>query len=556
MISHLARAHKIALAAVSRRPIKHLRDIQAIDAPPIYRPDKVRLQETLVSLIACNHVSFSFVVSNEFLDLAELLLPESRANKIMPMSADTLRGWTSVVYRKWKEKVKQKMAETATVVHISHDGWTSPNGYGLLGIVATWLDKLTLETRTLLLGLREVNGSHTGENLATCIKDVLDEFSINDLKILGSYVADGAQNNGGAARALGESEDERVWCIGHILQLVARAIINACDDESGECEEVDLDKSKIPPIRKLRSLAISIRGSHILRQKWRQDFERMILLDNDTRWNSVLNMINSVIETKSEVSRFIYVVNRSYKDKDKKLDEIFDSDWETLESLKDILEPIQKFTLMFQGTKYLETQLKIGKTNDKVGMSDVLPTMARLLMQLNEKKKSATDRQLQRGIKAGVEKLQKYYDILCRSKVYILATVLDPRRNCSWFSGYAFKGDELKQKFVSSIVADVFTSWCHRLGNERIETMPRNYAHEYWPDPPPNRAPEQDGDIVRVNKHEFETYLRYPQLDRNIDLIKYWKEKEPILPTWAAMGFAFLTIPTMSAEVERVFSRY
>jgi hypothetical protein len=62
---------------------------------------------------------------------------------------------------------------------------------------------------------------------------------------------------------------------------------------------------------------------------------------------------------------------------------------------------------------------------------------------------------------------------------------------------------------------------------------------------------------------ELERYLNDPKLtlagpeaNRTFDLMAWWKANELVYPTLARMAFELFSIPSMSCEVERVFSRY
>lgn len=191
--------------------------------------------------------------------------------------------------------------------------------------------------------------------------------------------------------------------------------------------------------------------------------------------------------------------------------------------------------------------------NERAGISDVLPCMNRLILDLEDKAKDTTDPQLLRGIQAGLKKANHYYHILCQTKPYVVATFLDPRRNGNWFYHHAFPNDQKMKESVWKIVSDVFQEWYERLGKTQDERTLTSYSHATWPLPPSTAATQTSASSQR---YEFEMYLKSPLIKHYVDLFKFWEEKEKIWPTWAAIAFAFLSIPTMSAEVERVFSRY
>ena len=47
-----------------------------------------------------------------------------------------------------------------------------------------------------------------------------------------------------------------------------------------------------------------------------------------------------------------------------------------------------------------------------------------------------------------------------------------------------------------------------------------------------------------------------PQAHPSFDVVGWWKINEMVYPTLARIAFDLFSIPSMSAEVERVFSRY
>jgi hypothetical protein len=77
-------------------------------------------------------------------------------------------------------------------INLSFDLWTSPNGLGLNAIVAHFMDS-KYAIRTILLGLREVIGDHSGENIGQTVVEVIREFQLDAR--LGVCVLDNAESN-------------------------------------------------------------------------------------------------------------------------------------------------------------------------------------------------------------------------------------------------------------------------------------------------------------------------------------------------------------------------
>ena len=63
------------------------------------------------------------------------------------------------------------------MIHIICDAWTSPNHLEMHAIVAHFVDK-TMKLQTLLLGLKKLQGPHTGENMAFAVLATVDDYEI------------------------------------------------------------------------------------------------------------------------------------------------------------------------------------------------------------------------------------------------------------------------------------------------------------------------------------------------------------------------------------------
>lgn len=117
--------------------------------------------------------------------------------------------------------------------------WTSPNHLGLLAVVGHYTsEKGKLLTATL--GLKELQGEHSGENQARVVLDVLNDFEIRNK--LGYMVMDNVGINDTLINAIATSlndegvlynaEHRRLRCNGHVINLAVQAFLfgNAVDD--------------------------------------------------------------------------------------------------------------------------------------------------------------------------------------------------------------------------------------------------------------------------------------------------------------------------------------
>jgi hypothetical protein len=96
----------------------------------------------------------------------------------------------------------------------------------MLRVVAHYLTK-DLTARSLLIGLREVIGTHSGKNIAVCVLQVTKEMLIAD-RVGYFVVADNDSPNDTAVAAicrelnLADPARRRLRCLGHIINLSAK----------------------------------------------------------------------------------------------------------------------------------------------------------------------------------------------------------------------------------------------------------------------------------------------------------------------------------------------
>ena len=169
--------------------------------------------------------------------------------------------------------------------------------------------------RVTLLGLRRVKGSHSGENTAERVVAVVGDYEIESR--LGYFVLDNADTNDtcvaavlGTIRPDLQPKEGRLRCLGHIINLAAKALLFGTDAEAFELEvlgaealeeeikELDLWRRK-GPVGKLHNVVKFILKTPQRREEFlslksnlEADLEHLqVVSDQVTRWNSAYNMI-------------------------------------------------------------------------------------------------------------------------------------------------------------------------------------------------------------------------------------------------------------------------
>ena len=77
--------------------------------------------------------------------------------------------------------------------------WTSPNALAILGIVAHYTSE-SGQLEYSVLALKELDGKHSGPNMADCVMDIINDYGIASK--VGYFMMDNADNNGTMMKAL------------------------------------------------------------------------------------------------------------------------------------------------------------------------------------------------------------------------------------------------------------------------------------------------------------------------------------------------------------------
>jgi hypothetical protein len=185
------------------------------------------------------HIALVIIESESFREFIYTIAPA--LDEFMINSVTTIRRWILKLFAAQTVVIKRKLAKARSRIYISFDLWSSPNHRSLVSIVGHWLNE-DLKKQDILIGLRRLKGSYSGENLAEVIVLVLRLY---DLGLnLGYFIRDNVSSNDVAIRCIlgsirpniKEPDTRRVRCLGHIINLVAKAFLFGNDEESLKAE--------------------------------------------------------------------------------------------------------------------------------------------------------------------------------------------------------------------------------------------------------------------------------------------------------------------------------
>jgi hypothetical protein len=91
----------------------------------------------------------------------------------MPFSYTSVRNWLVAEFSSKQATITAILVESKSLIHILFNLWTSPHkNIAVLGIV-TYFIKPDYTNEAVLLALRQLEGSHSGENIAIAVVKTL-----------------------------------------------------------------------------------------------------------------------------------------------------------------------------------------------------------------------------------------------------------------------------------------------------------------------------------------------------------------------------------------------
>ena len=327
----------------------------------------------LIAFVCVRQIAFRLVENPWFQNLLTVLCDDLPT--LLRTSHNTIRQATILEFQRRLQVIQSFIKRAKSKIHLTFDLWSSPNKLALSAVVAHFIsDKYRVES--VLLGLPQVHGAHSGENIAVSVKDVLLRYSLSIKDDILCYVLDNANNNDTCVQTLGREvswrqkdwKTYRLRCFGHILNLIAQAFIFGAQSElfdtTVEQYEQDIESGETSlhelrgPIGKLHYIVSYIRKSPQRIAEFKKGSLRdgvdptdlTVRQDNKTRWNSVYRMIRRAIELRAQITLFCI----NYLDKTKTntpllaIHLLTDTEWDVLKHLRDGLIVFDQLTLRLE----------------------------------------------------------------------------------------------------------------------------------------------------------------------------------------------------------------
>ena len=481
-----------------------------------------RFKTALVRWMAYANIAYRQVELEQFHALLKLAYADIEAIGCLP-TADTVARWTLRNFQAHKSPIIQILAEVDGNIHFTFDLWTSGNLLCLNGVYAHYLDAFG-KKKKILLSIPSISDSHTGENIAKGVGDIITEFGLETR--IGYFVLDNAANNDKALEVLGsifgfDPRKRRIRCAAHILNLVAMQIMYGKDLKAFEAENADVRHLREDlelwrrkgALGKLRNIIIWITDRHadggrsrefkalqvehqnsLLEESERHPAPAELKRPNDTRWNSHYYAFETACRNRAAIDAYVEKEERAFTtrleqvmQKNKRRDtasqiklptrpavvedKLSADDWITITRYMQTLKPLMLVT------KKLEGCPQEGRNGC---MWEVLPCYEFLLAhfeRLAEHYKHDPDEDLRLNIQLGWQKLDEYYKKLDDTEVYVAAVALHPK----------YRLAKIKQMW-----ADREEDGWPATAERQLHDLWQNYKSRQLPEQPSERQPDDD----------------------------------------------------------------
>jgi len=550
---HLQQAHKLFQDGLS--------ECQGPLSSWISKETKLPFEEALLTWITSTFQPFTCVEEPSF----KAMLRSTGSQESVP-SADTVSRRLNLRLDALDSELRVLMSSASSIA-LSLDGWTSQNSLPMLAINAHWMSSDFQQYRACIEFV-EIEGNHSGENLANIVATVLERFHIPD-KVM-TITADNASNNDTLHRYLYQklsqrydnylaetiiregtmkfTQNSQIRCFAHILNLVMKTILRSLRASSHKeaCDLLDdvakksWKKIKAPtsPIAKLRLLVLWIARSPQRIQKWdnRPGCTKAINYDVDTRWNSTFVMIERAEECRRHLED---TVN---DEPDIEALRLTPDDWRQLSDIKKILAPFNEYT------EY------VSRDNPSIHMAArMFEELHSILLAMKERRGDwqKVSAAITVSVSDGISLLEQYYDCIKGNDIYYIASVLDPRIKTKWLKTLP-DGEKIINR-IRAFLKKAYPTQKQPVSTA-LSTDYKSFEYRFLEAFQPTQCNVVESDI--------DQYFDTPTISTGFDINQsqtefirnWWKANKLEFTCMAKVAQDHLAIPASEVDVERLFN--
>ncbi|KAH9802607.1 BED-type domain-containing protein [Citrus sinensis] len=428
------------------------------------------------------------------------------------VSQNTIKKEILDLYENEKAKNLNALASNQSRLAITTDMWTADTQTkGYMAVTGHFIDD-SWTLRSLVLRFQHVKGSHTGlklcDTLFNCLMDLHLEHKVS------SVTVDNCSANDRMMEYLliKLNKDDlilrgqlfHIRCCAHILNLIVKEGMTVISDG----------------IAKIRESVVFWTGSCKRKEKFEEfasrsnvKYDKQLVLDCPTRWNSIYLMISSALQYKNIFLR-LKDIDGQYKCCPS------EEDWQFAIILEENLKSFYDVTELFSGTKYPTTNV-------------FLQHVCEIKLSLQDWLLSPCDR-IQHMAQLMLLKFDKYWQDM--SGILGVACIFDPRYKKKFIEYYfSMVYGGVKELYVGKVVI-----LCRELVEEyQLKFSPTVYCFDYT-----------------VVADELDSYLDEKVIPRmeDFNILSWWKTNANRYSTLARIARDILAIPITTVAFESAFS--
>lgn len=483
--------------------------------PKITKKTACEIDKKLLLLFIFDFQPFSVVQDSGFQSFVASLNPSYQ----LPSRQSISKTAIPALYEECQHKIKE-LIKHGIKFCITTDCWTSRNTVSYIAVTAHFLDN-NFNLYTVLLQCRSIDVSHTSDNLALLLSDIVQSWGIQDQILLA--VSDNAINIKNAIKV--KLNWNYFGCFAHTLNLIVK--------DGLKTEEISKILNKIKQI--VRHFKKSSKSNAKLMAYQRNVGKEplKLLQEVETRWNSTLYMLQRLILLEDAVKSTIALI-------DKQLPSISQREWLIIKNLCLILKPFDDATQNVSGESYCSGSIVIPIANGLISVYSNIKA--------SEYPYEIT--QFITKVKFGiVDRLRNIEE----NETLAMSTFLDPR-----FKTFAFSNPTCAEH-----IKEIVTNSISLLYNWQANTAEKEIVD--------NAIPNElsiwnsfDSHITHFKPRgtttsraiiEVQRYLEDDLISRNEDILKWWRINKIKYPKLSQIAQEKLCALGSSVPCERIFSK-
>ncbi|XP_043266731.1 E3 SUMO-protein ligase ZBED1-like [Venturia canescens] len=472
------------------------------------------ITNAILFMIAKDNMPFQMVENEGFRNLMKTTVPL--------YSMPGRKSITKKLEEKYEYLVECEKEKLKTIDYFSvtSDVWTDVlNTISYLGVTLHYeFDK---ELQSTTVGVTELTERHTAEVIGGWLKNILQEWRIDDNKIV-AIITDNASNMKKAVKDF-FGLTKHISCFAHSINLVAE-------------DTMDFNEATTLCM-KIKKIVTYFKQSTIAADELRKATHLKLTQSVETRWNSTFAMLTRFSLLSKEVGS-ILLSNPSSPEM------LTASELQLANEIVRILQPLEKVT----------TELCAEKI---VTVSKVIPLINCLknkIAQLRKNLETPTAFAL-------LDRLEKSVSLrfgqIENNPIMAIATILDPR----------FKKLHFNDRLA-------YSKAINRIGRSMTELDQTVFSNDKTTETPVQVHSQSDdlwsfhdvllntnsGNAVSAQEQnqmptDLRHYLNQPMVNRTQDPIHYWSSRKTLYPTLWMIAQKYLSIVATSVPSERLFSR-